>query len=246
MTRYNEFASLYDELMNDFDYEMWFNYVENIFEKYKISPLTILEMACGTGNLSIHLAEKGYKLTCFDLSEEMLAQAYEKLNRYKNVRLLNGNMIDFKIKQKFDTIISVCDSINYITDLKDLKTTFLNVYNHLEDHGIFIFDINSFYKLTEIIGNNVFVEDREDIFYTWQNDYDSETRICEFYLSFFIKENGDNYIRFDEEHKERAYTVDEIISTLKSVGFKSVDYFEAFTTEEVNPTTERINFVACK
>lgn len=246
MTIYNEFASLYDELMNDFDYEMWFNYIENIFKKYKISPVKILEMACGTGNLSIYLAEKGYKLTCFDLSEEMLAQAYEKLNRYKNVKLLNGNMIDFKIKQKYNSIISICDSINYITDLEDLKTTFENVYNHLEDDGIFIFDINSFYKLTEIIGNNVFVEDREDIFYTWQNDYNSESRICEFYLSFFIKENEDTYIRFDEEHRERAYTVDDIISTLKFAGFKSIDYFEAFTFEGINPTTERINFVACK
>lgn len=246
MNRYNEFASLYDELMNDFDYEKWFNYIEEIFGKYKISPTKVLEMACGTGNLSIHLAEKGYKLTCFDLSEEMLAQAYEKLNRFKNVKLLNGNMINFKINQKFDSIISICDSINYITDLEDLKSTFENVYNHLDDNGIFIFDINSFYKISEIIGNNIFVEDREDIFYTWQNYYDSETMICEFYLSFFIKENEDNYIRFDEEHKERAYTVDEIISTLKSVGFNSIDYFEAFTLEEINSTTERINFVACK
>lgn len=246
MNRYNEFASLYDELMNDFDYEKWFNYIEEIFVKYKISPTKVLEMACGTGNLSIHLAEKGYKLTCFDLSEEMLAQAYEKLNRFKNVKLLNGNMINFKINQKFDSIISICDSINYITDLEDLKRTFENVYNHLDDNGIFIFDINSFYKISEIIGNNIFVEDREDIFYTWQNYYDSETMICEFYLSFFIKENEDNYIRFDEEHKERAYTVDEIISTLKSVGFNSIDYFEAFTLEEINSTTERINFVACK
>jgi ubiquinone/menaquinone biosynthesis C-methylase UbiE len=246
MNRYNEFASLYDELMNDFDYEKWFNYIEEIFVKYKISPTKVLEMACGTGNLSIHLAEKGYKLTCFDLSEEMLAQAYEKLNRFKNVKLLNGNMINFKINQKFDSIISICDSINYITDLEDLKRTFENVYNHLDDNGIFIFDINSFYKISEIIGNNIFVEDREDIFYTWQNYYDSETMICEFYLSFFIKENDDNYIRFDEEHKERAYTVDEIISTLKSVGFNSIDCFEAFTLEEINSTTERINFVACK
>lgn len=246
MNRYNEFASLYDELMNDFDYEKWFYYIEDIFRRYNISPKRILEMACGTGNLSIHLAEKGYKLTCFDLSEEMLAQAYEKLNKYKNVKLLNGDMIHFKIDQKFDSIISICDSINYITDLKDLKSTFENVYKHLDDNGIFIFDINSFYKISEIIGNNVFVEDREDIFYTWQNYYDSETRVCEFYLSFFIKENGDNYIRFDEDHKERAHTVEEIISTLKSAGFKSIDYFEAFTTEEITPTTERINFVARK
>ena len=232
--------------MNDFDYGKWFNYIEDIFKKYNINGSKVLEMACGTGNLSIHLAEKGYKLTCFDLSEEMLAQAYEKLNRYKNVKLLNGNMVDFKINKKFDSIISICDSINYIIDIDDLKATFENVYNHLEDEGVFIFDINSFYKLSEIIGNNVFVEDREDIFYTWQNYYDVDSRICEFYLSFFIKEDNDNYLRFNEEHKERAYTVDEILTTLKSVGFRSIDCFEAFTFHEINLKTERINFVVRK
>ena len=246
MSSYNEFANLYDELMNDFDYGKWFNYIEDIFKKYNINGSKILEMACGTGNLSIHLAEKGYKLTCFDLSEEMLAQAYEKLNRYKNVKLLNGNMVDFKINKKFDSIISICDSINYIIDIDDLKATFENVYNHLEDEGVFIFDINSFYKLSEIIGNNVFVEDREDIFYTWQNYYDVDSRICEFYLSFFIKEDNDNYLRFNEEHKERAYTVDEILTTLKSVGFRSIDCFEASTFHEINLKTERINFVVRK
>lgn len=243
---YKEFASLYDELMNDFDYEMWFNYIEDIFKKYEKDPKYILEMACGTGNLSIHLAEKGYKLTCFDLSEEMLSEAYEKLNKYKNVKLLNGNMIDFKISRKFQAVVSICDSINYITDRDDLKTTFLNVYNHLEDGGIFIFDINSFYKLSEVIGNNTFVEDRDEVFYTWQNYYNDEENTCEFYLSFFINEDEDRYIRFDEEHKERAYTTDEVIELLNLAGFKSVDYFEAFTTESVNPLTERINFVACK
>ena len=246
MSSYNEFANLYDELMNDFDYGKWFNYIEDIFKKYNINGSKVLEMACGTGNLSIHLAEKGYKLTCFDLSEEMLAQAYEKLNRYKNVKVLNGNMVDFKINKKCDSIISICDSINYIIDIDDLKATFENVYNHLEDEGVFIFDINSFYKLSEIIGNNVFVEDREDIFYTWQNYYDVDSRICEFYLSFFIKEDNDNYLRFNEEHKERAYTVDEILTTLKSVGFRSIDCFEAFTFHEINLKTERINFVVRK
>lgn len=246
MNKYNEFASLYDELMNDFDYQMWFKYIEQIFCKYRIKPTNILEMACGTGNLSLHLADKGYKLTAFDLSEEMLAQAYGKLNRYKNVKLLNGNMIDFKINQKFHSIISICDSINYVTELEELEATFKNVYDHLEDGGLFIFDINSYYKLSEVIGNNIFVEDREDVFYTWQNDFDSKTNICEFYLTFFLSEEDNNYTRFDEEHKERAYTVEEITNILKKVGFKSVDYFEAFTFDEINSNTERINFVVLK
>lgn len=179
MGTYREFASLYDQLMNDYDYEMWFNYIEYIFSIYDKKPKHILEMACGTGNLSIFLADKGYKLTCFDLSEEMLAQAYKKLNRYKNVKLLSGNMVNFKINQKFDAILTICDSMNYIIEKENLKTTFQNVYNHLEENGIFIFDINSYYKLRNIIGNNTFIEDRDDIFYTWQNYYDETKDVCQ-------------------------------------------------------------------
>lgn len=246
MEAYREFANLYDKLMNDFDYKMWFNYIEDIFHRYEKKPKWILEMACGTGNLSLHLAEQGYKLTCFDLSEEMLAQAYLKLNRYKNVKILNGNMIDFKINQKFDAIISICDSINYIIEEKDLKSTFQNAYNNLEDGGIFIFDINSFYKLKNILGHNTFIEDKEGVFYTWENYYDDEKNTCHFYLNFFVHDFENQYIRFEEEHIEKAYTTEEIIRLLNDAGFKSVDYYEAFTFEEINPLTERINFVVTK
>ena len=246
MDIYNKFASIYDELMMDFNYEDWFNYIEDIFKKYNKTPRKIIEMACGTGNLSYYLAKKGYNLTCFDLSENMLSQAYGKLRKFKNVKLIKQNMIDFNLKESFDSIISICDSINYITRKEDLLQTFKNVWNHLEDDGIFIFDINSFYKLKYIIGNNTFVEDREDVFYTWQNYYDENKNICEFYLTFFFSEDGEIYERFDEEHKERAYKLDEIVELLKKAGFRDVDYFQAFQFERPVEKTERINFVAIK
>lgn len=246
MNIYNRFASIYDELMMDFNYEDWFSYIEEIFNEYDKKPKNVLEMACGTGNLSYYLAKKGYDLTCFDLSEEMLSQAYEKLRKFKNVKLIRQNMIDFNLKGSFTAIISICDSINYITEKEDLLKTFKNVWNHLEDDGIFIFDINSYYKLKYIIGNNTFVEDREDVFYTWQNYYDENKDICEFYLTFFYSEDGECYERFDEEHKERAYKLDEIIELLQQSGFRDVNYFQAFTLEKPVETTERINFVAKK
>ncbi len=246
MNSYTEFASLYDELMNDFDYEEWADYVERIFEKYQKKPKDILEMACGTGNLSFELAKRRYNLVCFDLSEDMLAKAYKKLGRYKNVKLLELNMINFNINKKFESVISICDSINYITNKDELLQCFKNVYNHLKDDGLFLFDINSFYKLKNIIGNNIFVEDREDIFYTWQNYYDEEENICEFYLTFFREDENGMYNRFDEDHLERAYTVDEIIQLLKEAGFSKVEFFNAFTFDAPLDTDERINFVALK
>lgn len=246
MERYNEFASLYDELMNDFDYKAWADYIEKILDRYDIKSKNILEMACGTGNLSYHLAKRRYNLVCFDLSSEMLSRAYEKLGRFNNVKLLELNMVDFKINKRFDSVISICDSINYITEKDDLLKCFTNVYKHLNDGGIFIFDINSYHKLKNIIGNNIFTEDRENIFYTWQNCYNEEQDICEFYLTFFKKNENNLYHRFDEEHTEKAYKVNEIVELLNKAGFMQVDYYNSFTFDSIEDTSERINFVVKK
>lgn len=246
MKAYNRFAYLYDELMSDFDYENWYRYIKGIFARYDKSPREILEMACGTGNLSYYFAKDGYKLTCFDLSDEMLSIAYEKLNRFKNIKILNQDMVNFKLNKKFHSVISICDSINYVVDENDLLKVFINVWNHLEDNGIFIFDINSYYKIKEIIGNNTFVEDRGDLFYTWQNYYDDEKDTCDFYLTFFYSEDGHKYIRFDEEHREKAYKVEKILELLNNAGFSKVDYFEGFTFDLPDKEAERINFVALK
>lgn len=246
MDSYGGFASLYDELMNDFDYEEWARYIEEIYIHYNFKPKDILEMACGTGNLTYFLAKKRYNLVCFDLSQEMLTKAYEKLGRFNNVKILNQNMIDFNINKKFDSVISICDSINYITTDEDLAKCFKNVYNHLKPNGIFIFDLNSYYKLKNIIGNNTFVEDREDIFYTWQNYYDNDKDMCEFYLTFFEKNKDGSYNRFDEVHIERSYKEDFIYEQLLNAGFTKIDYYNAFTFNEKEDCNERINFVAIK
>lgn len=241
---YNEFASLYDELMTDIDYKEWYMYIENIFHRFGKEPKSILEMACGTGNLSYYLSMKGYDLTCFDLSSEMLSIAYNKLRKFKNVKLLNQNMLNFCINKKFDIVLSICDSINYIRYKDDLLLTFKNVREHLNEGGIFIFDINSYYKLKHIIGNNTFVEDKEDIFYVWQNYFDDINNIAEFYLTFFVSDGENKHTRFDEEHFEKAYHKDEIIELLELASFKQIYCFDGFTFNEPNEKSERINFVA--
>lgn len=246
MNRYGKFSKVYDSLMADFDYEKWFKYIEDIFIRYDKNPNSVLEMACGTGNLSKHLAKARYDLTCFDISEDMLSYAYEKLRRYKNVEIMRQDMIAFDINKSFDAVLSICDSINYISDKDDLEKAFQNVYDHLKEGGIFIFDINSYFKLKHVIGNNTFVEDSEEVFYVWENFYDNKKDICEFYLTFFFKKNEREYERFDEEHIEKAYKVSEIIETLNKAGFKDIDVYKGFTFEGIKDDTERINFVAIK
>lgn len=245
MESYKEFAVIYDELMNDIDYNEWFSYIEEILEKNNVSSKKILEMACGTGNLTKLFCDEMYDVTCFDLSSDMLTVAYDKLKKYRNVKVLNMDMVDFKLNDSFETVISICDSINYITEENDIEKVFKNVYNVLKDDGVFIFDINSFYKLSSIIGDNTFVYENEKVFYTWQNHFDNEEKIAEFYLTFFIKDN-DKYVRVDEEHYERAYSTQEIVCALKKVGFNDICIYDAFTFNPPKKDSERINFVVRK
>lgn len=241
---YNKFAYIYDELMKDVDYKNWYLYIENVFNKFHKTPEDVLEMACGTGNLSYYLGKKGYDLTCFDISNDMLSIAYNKLQNFRNVKIINQNMIDFNINKKFDAIISICDSINYILDEKDLLKTFKNVKKHLHKDGIFIFDINSHYKLSQIIGNNTFIEDREDIYYIWQNYFDEKSNIAEFYITFFTMDKDGKYIRFEEEHVERAYSTEEITQLLHSASFKEIYMYNGLSFEEIHDKSERISFIA--
>lgn len=246
MDSYGEFSILYDQLMDDIDYKNWGSYIREIIVKKSINGKDILEMACGTGNLTKELLGMGYFVDGFDSSEEMLALAGNKLRKQKGLRLFNMDMRSFKMDRSYDAVVAACDSINYILNEIDLETTFLNAYRHLKPGGIFVFDLNSEYKLRNILGNNIFLEDREDIFYTWENQLDEETGIVDFILTFFVTEDGVNYKRFDEIHKERAYKTEDIKELLLKVGFQHIDAYEAFGFENYSDRSERINFVARK
>ncbi len=239
---YKDFALIYDELMKDFNYNDWAKYIIDIWKSEGLETDSILEMACGTGNLTEIIGKNNIQIDAFDLSEDMLSIADSKLKNYSNVNLYKQDMKSFKFNRKYKSIISICDSINYITE--DLNDVFSNVYNHLEDGGLFIFDINSSYKLREVIGENIFINEDENIFYTWENNI-LDNKI-EFYLNFFIENDKGFYERFDELHYQRIYEEEEIIDKLKKEGFRSIDSYKAFSFEPADKTTERINFVARK
>lgn len=242
---YDQFAEVYDRLMEDVPYDKWFDYIESIFEKEGLKAKNILEMACGSGNLTQYFCKKRYDVTAFDLSEDMLLLAREKIGRCPNLKLSHQNMIDFKYREKFDAIIAVCDSINYIVDEEDLFKTFLNVYEHLEDGGIFVFDINTPYKLEHVLGQNKFVSEEENCFLVWENNY--EKPLCKFTLNIFVESEEGLYERYEEEHIERAYEIDYLVEKLKKANFRKVDVYEAFEiTFDETKKMERVNFVVRK
>lgn len=246
MNNYMQFANIYDSLMDDFNYSNWADYIVEILDRNKIQTNKILELACGTGNLTQELLKRHYRVDAFDLSNDMLVQAQQKLSKYKNLRLFNMDMTSFKLSSTYDVALSICDSINYILNKDDLVKTFKNVYNHLNPGGVFIFDINSLYKIQTVLGNNIFIEDREEVFYTWDNKFNPDSKIGEYYLTFFTSTDGIMFKRFDEIHKQRAYSVEEILTSLEEVGFINIETSNAFSFDKITKTSERINFVGKK
>ncbi len=243
---YKSFARVYDLFMAETPYEEWVCYIEEIFKKEKFSPELIAELGCGTGTITTQLAKKGYSLIGIDISEEMLLEAREKAEENKlDILYLNQDMTEFELYGTVDCVISLCDSVNYILEEDDLLKVFKLANNYLNPNGLFIFDINTIYKFENILGSNSFSEVTEDASYIWENYYDKEEMINEFYTNFFIKdEKSTLYERFEEYHYEKAYTIDSIKELLLKVNFEICGVYDAFSFNEPQENSERIYFVA--
>lgn len=241
MDAYSKFAEIYDDLMNDVPYDRIAEIVDSKIKKYEIKNNIVLDLACGTGTLTKELSDKGYEMIGADMSAEMLQKAQEK---NPGVLFLNQPMEDFELYGTVGAIVCSLDGINYLTDDESLYETFRLCNNYLEPDGILIFDINTEYKFKNVLADNIFTFDSEDIFYTWENDYSEEEKLCDFYLTFFVKE-GEQYTRFDETHTERAFSDEEIEKALKSNGFSIIEKLDDFTGKPATHESERVMYV-CK
>lgn len=245
MGAYESFASVYDLFMDNIDYDAWVEYIEQIWKKYNIDPELICELGCGTGNITLRLAQKGYDMIGVDLSADMLSEARKKAaENNKEVLFLLQDMREFELYGTVNSILCLCDSLNYITEDDDMQDVFDLVNNYLHPGGLFIFDLNTEYKFKEIYGQNTFSEADEDAVYVWENYYDEEEKINEYYLNFFVKNSDGTYDRTQEEHYERAYSLDEIKRFIEKSGMKFEAAYDAFTFEPVREDSERIYVVA--
>lgn len=239
---YNSLANFYDSFTEDVDYKIYSQYLDSIIKKYKEDSVMILDLACGTGNLTLEFNKLGYDVTGLDISQEMLNECYSKNSE---ILWINQDMTDFDLYGTYDVIVSFLDSINHITDINELEKTFKLVKNYLDPKGLFIFDLNSEYKIECIYGNNVFYQVDDDLTYLWENHYDSDSKICEMDVTIFEK-NNDMYKRFDDSHAERAYSQKEIETLAKKYGLEVKGVFKDLTLDEIDDKTERIFFVLQK
>lgn len=242
---YGEFAKIYDELINeDINYDEMVARILEICNSYNVELNDYLDIACGTGNVTIRIAKYFKNIYGVDLSEDMLREAFDKFKEARiKGKIICQDMTELSLNKEFDLITSVLDSTNYITDLNDLQNYFNRVYTHLKSNGLFIFDVNSYYKLSEILGNNIYTYSEEEVFYTWENVF--EDSLLSMFLTFFVKK-GDLYERFEEEHLERAYTEKELEQELKKANLEVIAKFDGYTENYVQANTERIVYVIRK
>lgn len=242
--QYGKFASIYDELMKDVDYDAWADYVDGFIP----AGCSILECACGTGEISIRLAAKGHAVFASDISEDMLMIAAEKQRKAglasAKLRFLRMDMRDAALHKKVDCIVSCCDGVNYLSSLEDVKAFFASASALLKPGGTLLFDISSRHKLKDILGDNCFIERGNEAAYMWQNVYDDESKLIRMDLTFF-KKCGELYERFDETHFQRAHSVDELADLLDESGFDPLA-FGFLTRKQPNESDERIQFFAVK
>lgn len=247
MNAYTDFATVYDLFMEEVPYCQWLSFLEEIWRKEGLEPKVIADLGCGTGNLLVPLTEKGYRTIGVDLSFDMLCQAEKKL-REKGLSsiLLEQDLTEVSLPEQADCIISVCDSLNYLTEDGELSAAFAGVRESLQLGGLFLFDMNTEYKFSQVLAQNIYAVTEEKAAYIWENDYDPEEKINAYAVNFFIEGKDGKYERTEEVHYERAYSVDEIKAALTENGFTVLAMYDDYTWASPKEDCQRIVFAAKK
>jgi len=245
MDCYKEFAHIYDELINsDIDYKAWASKILYICKEYGIDMDNYLDLACGTGNLTIEIASEFKHIWAVDLSSDMLSEAEKKMRDASiKAKFVCQDICELNLNNDFSLITCCLDSSNYILEEENFEKYLSGVYDLLKNEGLFIFDINSYYKLTNVLGNNIYNYDSDDVVYIWENYLEND--IVDMNLTFFAKE-GQVYRRFDEHHSERAYKEEYVESVLNEIGFKIIKKMDNYEDKAVSESTERICYVLKK
>ena len=236
MEAYTAFAEVYDAFMDNIPYGEWADYVQSLLTEYGVRDGLVLELGCGTGNLTELLASMGYDMIGVDCSGDMLGTAMEKREASGlDILYLHQDMREFELYGTVRAVVSVCDSMNYITEYEELKQVFRLVNNYLDPGGLFVFDLNTEYKYREILGSQTIAESREDCGFIWENEYD---------LTLFIREEGQLYRRYEETHIQRAYSLEEVREALLESGMEFVAVYNAFTRDCPEADSQRMYVIA--
>lgn len=241
---YETFAFVYDEVMDDSLYQQWLDFsLKHLPQGTK----QILELACGTGALAVEFAKADFEVTGLDLSEEMLTLASDRaIQEEVSINWIAGDMLDLTDIGDYQAVTCFSDSLCYMQDATQVQQVFSGVYQLLKEKGSFIFDVHSTYQVDEVFPNYSFHDQTEDFAFLWDSYPGEVPHSIEHFLTFFVKETGEKFERFDELHQERTYPMEMYQNMLTAVGFSKVEVFADFTDEQPNKTSKRWFFVCQK
>ena len=245
MNAYKELASSYDRLTNDVDYEATVEFYNAILAQEGVKPRTAVDLACGTGSVAAILARLGLRVTGVDMSEDMLAVAWEKTADMENQPMFVCQKLqELQLPRGVDLAVCALDSLDYILDPKDCCEAIRRVYKALNPGGILIFDVNTPEKLRAMDGQ-VFLDEDDDVYCVWRGEFDEETNICSYAMDLFQR-RGDAWHRSFEEHREYAYSAEMLTDFLKKAGFTGIRVYGDRRLETPNGADQRIYFKARK
>ncbi len=244
---YEFLAGQYDRFTADVDYPRWADYLERQFARCPIPIHTVLDLACGTGSLTLELARRGYELIGVDRSAEMLAQAAEKCRETCPIApiFLQQRMERLDLYGTIDACVCCLDSVNYVTRPPVLARAFQRVHTFLMPGGLFLFDINTPEKLQALDGQ-VFLDEREDAYVVWRAEYSPRRRVCTYGLDLFTLAEDGRWDRREELHEEYAYTTGQLEDLLRQAGFRHIRQYGALKLRAPKPGEPRVFFAARK
>lgn len=242
-------AKLYDKLMDDAPYDQWAIITKEILKQSSIPVKQIVDLGCGTGQITTRLAKDGYQMTGVDYSIDMLSYAEQRAGEEKlSIQWIHQDLRAIEGITQKDAVVSYCDVINYITTIEELHKVFANVADMLNDNGVFIFDVHSLHHVEHDLVNQTFATVEDDASSIWFCSPGEETGEMFHDLTFFVSTDGQSFSRFDEYHHQKTFSVEVYRKILEQYGLQIRNIYGDFSLkkESVHEKTERIFFVAEK
>ena len=245
---YFEFAKFYDNLTENVDYKKRAEYFDTIIKKYKkTNKNLLLDLACGTGSLTEQMALLGYDCMGIDGSYEMLNEAFEKkMNSGLDIQYICQDMRELDLYGTVDITVCALDSLNHLDSFSDVKTVFQQVFDVTEPGGVFLFDMNTPYKHREVLGNQIYLYDTDDVYCVWENQYEEPDNQVTIQLHFFARQKDDTYVRSEECMTERAYPPEQVTAALQQIGWEVLGCYHADTEEPLREDSQRMVFAVRK
>ena len=247
-TQFTDLAPHYDELMKVVPYAAWAEYIQLLFQIANVAPQSILDCACGTGNVSFELASRSYDVTGVDISAAMIAKAQGKSGSTPSgttlpKRFVEADLSSFNLGEKFDAATCLYDSFNYILEPEKLLAAFNCIASHIRHGGVFIFDMNAPWAFEANLFTQRDFNPMKNLHYEWHSQYQPSTRICEVTMQFKrVTDEGTQL--FSEVHRERAYAREEVETMLAQSGWKLLKTYDAYTMNLPHDRSERWYFLA--